>query len=221
MSTYRLDKIFDPRSIALIGASPREGALGHTVLRNLREAGFSRPILLVNPKHRDIDGEPCVARIEDLAPVPDLIVVVTPAATVPRIVASAGRRGVAGAVIVTAGLGHGAGSLAEAARIEARKHGLRLVGPNCLGVMAPAAKLNASFAARNATPGDLALISQSGAVEAGLLEWAARRRVGFSGVVSLRGMVGAAFGARPGYFPPRRGPPAPPLSLAAPAPAPQ
>ncbi|MFL5075879.1 MAG: bifunctional acetate--CoA ligase family protein/GNAT family N-acetyltransferase [Microvirga sp.] len=205
MSTYRLDKIFDPRSIALIGASPREGALGHTVLRNLREAGFSRPILLVNPKHRDIDGEPCVARIEDLAPVPDLIVVVTPAATVPRIVASAGRRGVAGAVIVTAGLGHGAGSLAEAARIEARKHGLRLVGPNCLGVMAPPAKLNASFAARNATPGDLALISQSGAVEAGLLEWAARRRVGFSGLVSLGDMVDVDFGDCLDYFAADRG----------------
>ena len=205
MSTYRLDKIFDPRSIALVGASPREGALGHTVLRNLREAGFSRPILLVNPKHREIDGEPCVARIEDLAPVPDLIVVVTPAATVPGIVASAGRRGVAGAVIVTAGLGHGAGSLAEAARIEARKHGLRLVGPNCLGVMAPPAKLNASFAARNATPGDLALISQSGAVAAGLLEWAARRRVGFSGLVSLGDMVDVDFGDCLDYFAADRG----------------
>src|SRR3954454_1743152 len=205
MSTYRLDKIFDPRSIALIGASPREGALGHTVLRNLREAGFSRPILLVNPKHRDIDGEPCVARIEDLARVPDLIVVVTPAATVPGIVASAGRRGVAGAVIVTAGLGHCAGSLAEAARIEARKHGLRLVGPNCLGVMAPPAKLNASFAARNATPGDLALISQSGAVEPALLEWAARRRVGFSGLVSLGDMVDVDFGDCLDYFAADRG----------------
>src|SRR3954447_21212718 len=132
MSTYRLDKIFDPRSIALIGASPREGALGHTVLRNLREAGFSRPILLVNPKHRDIDGEPWVARIEELARVPALIAVVTPAATGsgvvapaasgPGIFSSAGRRGVAGAVIVPAGLAQAAGSLPEAARIEARQH---------------------------------------------------------------------------------------------------
>src|SRR5829696_74058 len=200
MSTYRLEQIFEPRSVALVGASQREGALGHTVLRNLREAGFAGSILLVNPKYREIDGEPCVARIEDLARAPDLIVVVTPAATIPGIVASAGSRGVAGAVIVTAGLGHGAGSLAEAARIEARKHGLRLVGPNCLGVMAPPAKLNASFAARNATPGDLALISQSGAVAAGLLEWAARRRVGFSGLVSLGDMVDVDFGDCLDYF---------------------
>src|SRR5829696_7940966 len=184
MSVYRLDKLFEPRSVALVGASPREGSLGRMVLRNLREAGFPGPIHLVNPKHRQIDGLPCVARIEDLPQAPDLIVVVTPPATVPGIVANAGRKGVAAAVIVTAGLGHGEGSLAEAARIEARRHGLRLVGPNCLGVIAPPAKLNASFAARNATPGDLALISQSGAVEAALIEWAARRRVGFSGLVS-------------------------------------
>ena len=205
MSTYRLEKVFDPRSVALIGASQREGALGRTVLRNLREAGFPGSILLVNPKYREIDGEPCVARIEDLTQVPDLIIVTTPPATVPGIIASAGRKGVAAALIITAGLGHGAGSLAEEARLEARKHGLRLVGPNCLGVIAPRAKLNASFAARNATPGDLALISQSGAVEAGLLEWAARRRVGFSGLVSLGDMVDVDFGDCLDYFAADRG----------------
>ena len=205
MSTYRLEKVFDPRSVALIGASQREGALGRTVLRNLREAGFPGSILLVNPKYREIDGEPCVARIEDLTQVPDLIIVTTPPATVPGIIASAGRKGVAAALIITAGLGHGAGSLAEEARLEARKHGLRLVGPNCLGVIAPRAKLNASFAARNAMPGDLALISQSGAVEAGLLEWAARRRVGFSGLVSLGDMVDVDFGDCLDYFAADRG----------------
>ena len=83
MSTYRLEKVFDPRSVALIGASQREGALGWTVLRNLREAGFPGSILLVNPKYREIDGAPCVVRIEDLAQAPDLIVVTTPPATVP------------------------------------------------------------------------------------------------------------------------------------------
>src|SRR5829696_646526 len=200
MSVYRLDKLFEPRSVALVGASPREGSLGRMVLRNLREAGFPGPIHLVNPKHRQIDGLPCVARIEDLPQAPDVIVVVTPPATVPGIVASAGRMGVAAAVIVTAGLGHGEGSLAEAARIEARRHGLRLVGPNCLGVIAPPAKLNASFAARNAVPGDLALISQSGAVEAGLIEWAARRNVGFSALVSLGDKIDVDFGDCLDYF---------------------
>jgi acetyltransferase len=205
MSTYRLEKLFDPRSVALVGASPREGALGRTVLTNLREAGFLGPILLVNPKYREIDGVPCVARIEDLPQTPDLIVVVTPPATVPGIVRSAGLKGVAAAVIVTAGLGHGEGSLAEAVRLEARRYGLRLVGPNCLGVMAPPARLNASFAARNAEPGDLALVSQSGAVEAGLLEWAARRRVGFSGLVSLGDMADVDFGDCLDWFSADRG----------------
>ena len=115
MSTYRLEKLFDPRSVALVGASPRAGALGHTVLNNLREAGFPGTLLLVNPKYREIDGAPCVDRIEDLPQTPDLIVVVTPPATVPGIVRSAGLKGVAAAVIVTAGLGHGEDSLAEAA----------------------------------------------------------------------------------------------------------
>ena len=156
--------------------------------------------MLVNPKYREIDGAPCVVRIEDLAQAPDLIVVTTPTVTIPGIIASAGRMGVAGAVIITAGLGHGTGSLGEEARLEARKHGLRLIGPNCLGVIAPRAKLNASFAARHAAAGDLALISQSGAVQAGLLEWAARRRVGFSGLVSLGDMIDVDFGDCLDYF---------------------
>src|SRR5918993_1646952 len=205
MSTYRLDKLFEPRSVALVGASPREGSLGRMVLRNLREAGFPGPLQLVNPKHREIDGLPCVPRLEDLREAPDLIVVTTPPAAIPGIVASAGRKGVSAAVIVTAGLGHGEGSLAEAARLEARRHGLRLVGPNCLGVMAPPTKLNASFAARSPGPGDLALISQSGAVAAGLIEWAAQRNVGFSGLVSLGDMADVDFGDTLDYFAADRG----------------
>jgi acetyltransferase len=193
MSTYRLDKLFAPRSVALVGASPREGSLGRTVLRNLREAGFPGPIGLVNPKYAEIDGVACVARIEDLAEVPDVVIVAAPPQAVPGIVAAAGDKGAAAAIIITAGMGQGEGSLARAACMEARRRGLRLVGPNCLGVLAPAAKLNASFAARAARPGDLALISQSGAVAAGLIEWAATRQVGFSGIVSLGDKVDIDF----------------------------
>src|SRR3954451_19461862 len=200
MSTYRLKNLFAPRSVALVGASPREGSLGRTVLSNLRQGGFGEPIQLVNPRHTEIDGVGCVPRIEDLVDVPDLIIVTAPPLAVPGIVAAAGARGIAAAIIITAGLGHGPGSLADGVRLEARQHGLRLVGPNCLGVLAPGAKLNASFAAHGAAPGDLALISQSGAIAAGLVEWANKRRVGFSGVVSLGDQIDIDFGDCLDYF---------------------
>jgi acetyltransferase len=194
MSTYRLDKLFNPRSVALVGASPREGSLGRTVLKNLREAGFAGAIHLVNPRYAEIDGIACVPRIEALPDAPDVVVIATPPQTIPALVAAAGQKGAAVAIIVTAGLGYGPGSLAEEARLNARRYGLRLVGPNCLGVMAPNARLNASFAARTPQAGDLALVSQSGAIAAGLVEWAAERHVGFSAVVSLGDKVDVDFG---------------------------
>lgn len=200
MSTYRLDKVFAPRSVVLIGASPRRESLGRNLLKNLREGGFSGPIHLVNPKYPEIDGIPCTKRIEDIAGTPDLAAVSTPAPTVPGIVEALGRKGVPAAIIVTAGLGYGPGSLSDEARVIARRTGLRLIGPNCLGVMAPFAKLNASFAARGANPGDLALVSQSGAIAAGLVEWAAERDVGFSAVVSLGDRVDVDFGDCLDYF---------------------
>src|SRR3954454_1183371 len=200
MSTYRLDKLFVPRSVALVGASHRDGSLGRIILRNLREGGFPGVIHLINPRYAEIDGVACVPRIEDLPDVPDLVVITAPPLTVPGVVAAAGARGVTAAIIITAGLGHGPGSLADGARLEARQHGLRLVGPNCLGVLAPRSRLNASFAARGANAGDLALISQSGGIAAGLVEWAAQRHVGFSAVVSLGDNVDVDFGDCLDYF---------------------
>lgn len=185
MSTYRLDKLFAPRSLAVVGASPREGSLGRHILRNVIDAGFSGPVHLISPDHPQIDGVPAVASIAALAEPPDLAVIAVPPAAVPETVAAAAAKGVAAAIIITAGLGHGPGSLAEATLAAARPHGLRLVGPNCLGVMVPASKLNASFAARMPAGGDLALISQSGAIVAGMVEWAAQRAIGFSAVVSI------------------------------------
>ena len=106
-------------------------------------------------------------------------------AAIPGLIDEAGRRGAAGAVIVSAGLGHGPGSLAEAAERAAQKYGMRLIGPNCLGIMMPGVSLNASFSAHMPAAGNLALISQSGAIAAGMVDWAAQRAVGFSGIVSI------------------------------------
>src|SRR6202140_221519 len=116
---------------------------------------------------------------------PNWLVITAPATAVPSLIEQAGARGAAGALIITAGLGHGAGSLADAAERAAQKYGMRLIGPNCLGIMMPGANLNASFAAHMPCAGNLALISQSGAIAAGMVDWAAQRGVGFSGIVSI------------------------------------
>jgi len=185
MSTYRLDRVLSPRAIALIGASPRPGSLGAAILNNMRSTGFDGPIGLVNARYAEIGGVATKPALKQLPFVPDLIIVTTPAAAIPDIIAEAGQLGVAGAVIVSAGLGHGEGSLSAAAERAARAHKMRLIGPNCLGVMMPWANLNGSFAAHMPGRGGLALITQSGAIAAGMVDWAAQRKVGFSGVVSI------------------------------------
>jgi acetyltransferase len=200
MSTYRLDKLFCPRSVAVVGGSPRDTSTGRAVLRNLQEAGFEGTIHLVNPHYGEIEGIKAVRTIHELPTSPDLCVIVAPPPAVPGIVAAAGERGTATAIIVTSGLGHGAGSLADACEKAARATGLRLVGPNCLGVLAPRAKLNASFAARMPPVGDLALVSQSGAITAGLIEWSAAHGVGFSAAVSLGDKVDVDFGDLLDFF---------------------
>ena len=200
MSTYRLDKLFSPRSIAIVGASPKAGSLGLTFLRNLDASGFEGPIYPVNPHHRAVEGKACFAALGMLPEIPDLIVVVVPPRNVLEVIDEAGRLGVSAAIVATAGLGRGEGSLSEEVRQSARRHGLRIVGPNCIGVLAPRAKMNASFAARGVNVGDLALVSQSGAIAAGLIEWAAQRKVGFSGIVSLGDKMDVDFSDCLDYF---------------------
>jgi acetyltransferase len=185
MSTYRLRNLFSPRSVALVGASPRQGSVGRAILGNIHKAKFKGEFGLVNPHYAEIDGVATVDHLGKLPFLPELVAITAPATAVADIIDEAGKRGAAGALIITAGLGHGAGSLAEAAERAAQKYGMRLIGPNCLGVMMPGADLNASFSAHMPGPGNLALISQSGAIAAGMVEWAAQRAVGFSGIVSI------------------------------------
>jgi acetyltransferase len=185
MSTYRLANLLSPKSVALVGASPRQGSVGRAILRNIRKAGFKGNFALVNSRYAEIDG---VTTIDCLAKLPfaaELVVITAPATAVPGLIDEAGKKGAAGAIIVSAGLGHGAGSLAEAAKLAAHKYRMRLIGPNCLGVMMPGANLNASFAAHMPVAGNLALITQSGAIAAGMVDWAAQRGVGYSGIVSI------------------------------------
>src|SRR5215510_12170064 len=109
MSTYRLDKLFSPRSVAVVGGSPRPTSPGRAVVRNLKDAGFEGPIYVVNPNHPEIEGIRSVKSLEELPEAPDLVVIAAPAPTVPSIVGAAGKRGIPTAIIITSGLGHGAG----------------------------------------------------------------------------------------------------------------
>ena len=147
MSTYRLKNLLSPRSVALIGASPRHGSVGRAVLENIRKAGFEGEFGLVNSRYPEVGGMAAVTRLDRLPFVPELVVITAPAAAIPDLIDQAGRRGSASALIISAGLGYGEGSLAEEAEHAARKYGMRLIGPNCLGIMMPAVHLNASFSA--------------------------------------------------------------------------
>ena len=200
MSTYRLDKLFSPQSVAVVGASPRRTSPGRAVLANLHRAGFAGPVYLVNPRYDVIEGVPAVKSYDDLPGAPELAVIAAPPSTVPSVVAAAAEKGTAAAIIITAGLGHGPGSLAEICVKNARAAGMRLVGPNCLGVLVPGVKLNASFAASAPPPGDLALISQSGALATGLVEWASVRGIGFSAIVSIGDSIDVDFADALDFF---------------------
>lgn len=185
MSIYNLHAVFRPASVAVMGGSPRARSAGRAVVRNLREGGFAGQIGWVNPRHSQIDGIATVKRLRDLGWVPELVVVTAPAPIVPHIIQEAADLGVSAAIILTAGLGRGDGSLADRVQRAARARGLRILGPHCLGVIAPHARLNASIAAHTPQAGDLALISESSAIAAALVEWGVARSVGFSAVVSL------------------------------------
>jgi acetyltransferase len=185
MSCFGLERLFQPKSVALIGGSARSSSLGGKVVQNLSGGGFAGDIVVVNPYHGVVDGFKTYPALSSLPFVPDLIVITAPAPAVPDIIAEAGQLGVGGAVIISAGLGHGEGSLAEAVTRIARAHKVRIIGPNCLGIMFPRSRLNASFAAHPPADGGLAMISQSGALAAAMVEWGAEKRIGFSGIVSI------------------------------------
>lgn len=193
MSSYRLSTLFTPRTVAVVGASPRAGSVGGSIVRNMLAAQFPGSLFVVHPNAQAVDGVPAYTSIAKLPETPDIVVLATPATVIPALVEEAGAKGAAGAVIITAGLGRGTGSLAEASDRAARKYSIRLIGPNCIGVLAPPAGLNASFAAHMPKSGDLALISQSGAIAVGLIEWAARRGVGFSGIASIGDQIDVDF----------------------------
>ena len=178
MSTYRFEALVAPRAIALVGLEDGPDGLAAAALANLRRAGFPGIVRCIGSD----PGAGEVASLADLPEAPDLVVLATPAPEIADQVALAGQRGAAAAIILTPDVTE---AVCEAARAEARRHGLRLLGPGSIGLAVPAAHLDASLLAQPPKAGDLALVSQSGTVAAGIVAWAARRDVGFSAVLSL------------------------------------
>ena len=198
MTTRNFDALFEPKSIALIGASNRPGSVGAVLARNLFSAGFDGPILTVNPHEEAVHSTLNYHSVADLPLDPELAVIATPPETVPGLVAELGARGCRAAVVVTAGFGEGDRAHGQELReqmLEAAKpHLLRIVGPNCLGFISPGKGINASFAHLTPKAGDLAFVSQSGAIATAMLDWADARGVGFSHVISLGDMADVDFG---------------------------
>ena len=191
MSVRHLDRLLEPKSIAVIGASDRVGSVGETVWRNLRGGGFAGPIFAVNPRHATLDGVAVYARPADLPQAPDLAVVCTPAQTVPGLIQELGQLGTRAAIVMTGGLSP---AQKQAMLDAARPHVLRILGPNCIGVLTPHLGLNATFAHTDALAGNVALVSQSGALVTAVLDWAKSRHVGFSTVISFGERIDVDFG---------------------------
>ena len=189
MSIRNLNYLFKPRSIAVIGASTQPHSVGAKVMRNLLEGGFDGPIMPVNPKYRAVGGVLAYPTVEALPQTPDLAILCTPPATIPELIAQLGRRGTKAATVLTAGLEQKrdeAGRTLQQAMLEAAKpHLLRILGPNCVGLMIPKLGLNASFSHTQPLPGKIAFVTQSGGLATAVLDWAKSDGIGFSCFVSL------------------------------------
>ena len=189
MTSRNLSHLLAPTSVALVGASTKPGSVGATIARNLLEAGPKGPVWMVNPKHGEVAGVRCYPRLSALPQAPDLGVVCTPAATVPGIIRELAERGTQAAIVISAGQRTETFDLDAEIHDAVRQTGIRVMGPNCLGLIVPGAGLNASFAHTQSLPGDLALVSQSGAIVTSMLDWAKARRIGFSHLASVGNMV--------------------------------
>lgn len=197
IKSHYLQSLFKPTSIAVIGASERPHSVGAKVFRNLLEGGFLGKLYAVNPKHRKVQEQPCYPSIDKIPQSIDLAVITTPASTVPDIITQCGENGVHTVIVITSGfseIGAAGKELEQQMLANAARFNIRIIGPNCLGVMQPHVKMNATFDNNFALAGNIAFISQSGALAAAILDWAADKDIGFSSMVSLGNSADINFG---------------------------
>ena len=198
-----LDRFLNPHSVAVIGATDKDGAAGRTVLENLLQSKDKRKIYPVNPRHKEILNTKCYTDITTVPETPDLAVIITPADTVPGLVEDCGKVGVKAITIISSGFKE-IGEIGEARENKiaeaALKYNICIMGPNCIGSIRPSSALNTTLISRMPQAGYVAFLSQSGALGAGILDWAIRRNMGFSAFISLGSMLGIDFGDAIDYF---------------------
>lgn len=197
MGKHYLNSLFEPDSVAVFGASDKPDSVGQVVFQNMLESGFKGALYAINPKNRQVQGKRAYASIEEINAAIELVIIATPALTVPDIIESCGRHGVKAAVVITAGFaeaGPEGQALEQALLAAARRYRIRLIGPNCLGIMRPYIGLNATFNRGAMHAGNIAFVSQSGALCTAILDWAQSNDVGFSSVVSMGSSTDVDFG---------------------------
>lgn len=197
MPRHYLHPLFNARSVAVFGASEREDSVAGTLFRNLRHAGYKGEVYPVNPKYATVFGERCYASAGELPTVPELALIATPASTVVSIMQACGQHGIRHAIVLSAGfreVGEQGMALEDALVAIARQYGIRFIGPNCLGIQRPSIGLNATFSQGVTQAGDLALVSQSGALCTAMLDWAETNGIGFSSVISTGASADLDFG---------------------------
>jgi Acyl-CoA synthetase (NDP forming) len=200
MSSHYLSPLFTPKSVAVFGASNTSGKVGQVVFENMLQSGFQGSLYPINPKYAEVQGKPAYSSISVIHEPVELAVIATPPQTVPGIIESCGNVGVKAAVIITAGFREAGAGLEEQLLSAAQAHGIRLIGPNCLGIMRPVIGLNATFYKGGANSGSIAFVSQSGALCTAILDWAQNNDVGFSSIISMGSSTDVDFGEMLDYL---------------------
>ncbi len=203
MVTTNLDKVFNPQNVAIIGASDVEGSVGYAIVKNFTQSGFAGKVYFVNIKKPEILGVKTYQTVDQIPEPVDLAMIATPAKTVPGVMEECGKAKVKGVIIVSAGFketGPIGKALEDQVGCIAKKHGIRVIGPNCIGILRPRINLNATFLDKMPKPGNVAFLSQSGALGSAILDWAIHENIGFSNFVSVGSMIDVDFGDLIDYF---------------------
>ena len=203
MGTLNLDKIFEPQSVAIVGASDAEGSVGYAIVKNFTQSGYTGKVYFINIRKPEILGVKTYKAVDQIPEPVDLAIIATPAKTVPDVMEECGKAHVKGVIIVSAGFketGTAGKALEDKIFEVAKKYEIRVIGPNCIGIIRPRTKLNATFLDKMPKPGNVAFLSQSGALGSAILDWAIHENIGFSNFVSVGSMIDVDFGDLIDYF---------------------